>query len=228
LNNPTSRTDPTGYLSFGELLGVAIGVVAAWFGQYELARESWGWAFTASVGGGFLSAYVATGSLKAGLWGAFAGGMFFEIGSYFQSASWAHDTGVSCSVHLSTGGHLAKIAAHAAAGGILQHLQGGRFGSGFLAAGATETLSPAIEHVDHLAGRILTAAMIGGTVSTLSGGKFANGAATAAFAQAFNEEIHRAEEGAHESERYGKTTANPGLQRIIIFGEPGSTNTTKS
>jgi hypothetical protein len=127
-------------------------------------------------------------------------------------------------VHLSTGGHLAKIAAHAAAGGILQHLQGGRFGSGFLAAGTTETLSPAIEHVDHVAGRILTAAMIGGTVSTLSGGKFANGAATAAFAQAFNEEIHRAEEGAHESERYGKTTANPGLQRIIIFGEPGSTN----
>jgi hypothetical protein len=117
--------------------------------------------------------------------------MFFEIGSYFQSASWAHDTGVSCSPHLSTGGHLAKIAAHAAAGGILQHLQGGRFGSGFLAAGTTETQSPAIEHVDHVAGRILTAAMIGGTVSTLSGGKFANGAATAFFQESFNDGIHR-------------------------------------
>jgi hypothetical protein len=121
--------------------------------------------------------------------------MFFEIGSYFQSASWAHDTGVSCSPHLSTGGHLAKIAAHAAAGGILQHLQGGRFGSGFLAAGATETLSPAIEDVDHVAGRILTAAMIGGTVSTLSGGKFANGAATAAFAYAFSAMASRAASG---------------------------------
>ena len=192
-NNPLSMTDPSGYLSFRQVLGIAIAVVAAYFGQYELSKDALGWAFAVSVAGGFLSSYVATGSLKAGLWGAFAAGVFFGIGSYFQNAGWAHDTGVACSEGLNTGATIAKVAAHAAAGGVLDELQGGHFGSGFIAAGVTEVASPAIEGLPGPA-RPFAAALVGGTVSKATGGSFANGAETALFQELFNHDVHAPEQ----------------------------------
>jgi len=61
-------------------------------------------------------------------------------------------------------------------------LQGGRFGNGFVSAGASAVLSPIPEvAAEGAAGQTVIAAVIGGTVSELSGGKFANGAITAAF-----------------------------------------------
>ena len=190
LNNPLSLTDPTGYLSFRQILGIAIAVVAAYFGQYELAHEALAWSFAISVAGGFLSAYVATGSFKAGLWGAFAAGVFWGIGTAFTDvAGGPMQDGSAMSLRYGTGSLAAKVAAHAAAGGVLNTLQGGNFGSGFIAAGVTEGLSPAIEHLP-APSRPVAAALVGGTVSKISGGKFANGAETGLFQELFNQGIH--------------------------------------
>ncbi len=188
-NNPLSMTDPSGYLSFRQVLGIAIAVVAACFGQYEISQGALGWAFAVSVAGGFLSAYVATGSLKAGLWGAFAAGVFFGVGSYFQNAEWAHDTGMACSSSLTTGANIASIAAHAAAGGIVDSLRGGNFGSGVLVSGVTEALSPAIEKLPPI-GQPIAAAIVGGTISKATGQSFSNGAETALFQELFNHLAH--------------------------------------
>ncbi len=192
-NNPLSLTDPTGYFSFRQLLGIAIGVVAAVLSGG--AATPW-LSFLYAVGGGFTSAYIATGSLKAGLWGAFAAGVFWGIGSAFQNANWAHDTGVSCSANLTTGAQVAKVAAHASAGGVLSELQGDKFGHGFISAGVTEALSPAVGHVDSAPGQFVATVMIGGTVSAATGGRFGAGATTAAFQFLFNHSVHSAMQGA--------------------------------
>ena len=191
LNNPLSLTDPSGYLSFRQILGIAIAVVAAYFGQYELAHDALAWSFGVSVAGGFLSAYVATGSLRAGLWGAFAAGVFWGIGTAFSDvAGGPMQDGSAMTMRYSTGSFAAKIAAHAAGGGIVSSLEGGNFGSGFLAAGATEALSPAIGKIDEAPVRIMTAAIVGGTVSEVTGNRFASGAETAFFQELFNHEVH--------------------------------------
>ena len=85
--------------------------------------------------------------------------------------------------------------AHATAGGTLNMLQGGKFGHGFVAAGFTEALSPAVGQMEGkgfgaILARTAASAAIGGTASKLSGGKFANGAQTGAFQQLFNETVH--------------------------------------
>jgi hypothetical protein len=93
---------------------------------------------------------------------------------------------------LTSGQTLAKIAAHAGAGGTLNVLQGGKFGHGFVSAGFTEALSPAVGQLGDgkdfgtVLARTAASAAIGGTSSKLSGGSFANGAKTAAFQQLFN------------------------------------------
>jgi hypothetical protein len=90
----------------------------------------------------------------------------------------------------------AKVFSHGAAGGVMARLQGGKFGSGFAAAGVTEAFAPAIDNIgrgneSYAPARIAAAAVVGGTSSVITGGKFANGAITAAFARAFNTEDHR-------------------------------------
>jgi RHS repeat-associated protein len=184
-NNPLSMTDPSGYISFRQVLGIAIAVVAGCFGQFEISQGALGWAFAVAVAGGFLSAYVSTGSLKAGLWGAFAGGVFFGIGAGFSQIQGAAGTGFAGS-GFSGGAFAANVAAHAAAGGVLNDLQGGNFGSGFFSAGVTQALSPTIENIDSVPGRVVTAALVGGTVSKAAGGSFANGAESAAFQTLFD------------------------------------------
>ena len=86
-----------------------------------------------------------------------------------------------------------QIAAHAMAGGVISVMQGGKFGHGFVSAGATKAASPWIGSIGDGAramapARVATAALVGGTVSAATGGKFANGAVTAAFQQAWNGE----------------------------------------
>ena len=95
----------------------------------------------------------------------------------------------------SSGASIAKVAAHAATGGVLTELQGGKFGHGFIAAGFTEVLSPAVGTIKgkdfgSILARTAISSAIGGTASKLSGGSFANGAQTGAFQQLFNDGIH--------------------------------------
>jgi len=77
-------------------------------------------------------------------------------------------------------------------GGASSVLQGGKFGHGFAAAGATQALAPGIDNIMKGSSgapvRIAVAAIVGGTISEATGGKFVNGAVTGAFSQAFNDE----------------------------------------
>jgi len=78
----------------------------------------------------------------------------------------------------------------------LNTLQGGKFGHGFLSAGVTEALSPAIGAASSGGGAggvvagTVASAVVGGTVSELSGWKFGNGAQTGAFQFLFNHVVH--------------------------------------
>jgi hypothetical protein len=76
-------------------------------------------------------------------------------------------------------------------------LQGGKFGHGFVSAGLTKGLTPAISGIDAMqindysAAQAVMAAMIGGTISEATGGKFANGAMTAAIGNVFNAQTNQ-------------------------------------
>jgi hypothetical protein len=93
------------------------------------------------------------------------------------------------------GGFAAKVLSHGVAGGVMNSLQGGKFGHGFVSAGVAQAASGMIDGIDpsnigFSPSRTFAAAMLGGSVSAASGGKFASGAATAAFSRAFNDEMH--------------------------------------
>jgi RHS repeat-associated protein len=196
LNNPMSATDPSGNFSLRQAIGTVVGIVAAIYGGVLFAAGKLLASFAVAVAGGFTSAAIATGSLKAGLWGAVSAAAFWGVGTYF-SAKVTVKIGPSEVVHrVASGTTLAKVAAHAITGGTLTQLQGGKFGHGFVAAGFTEALSPAVGQIEGdgfgaVLSRTAVSAAIGGTVSKLSGGSFANGAQTGAFQQLFNETVHQ-------------------------------------
>jgi len=196
LNNPLTATDPTGNFSLRQAIGVVVGVVAAILSAGAATPFL---SFAYAVGGGFASAYIATGSLKAGLWGAVSAAAFWGIGTAFSSSKIdliQRAPGVEIvTSRVASGSAIAKVAAHAAAGGTLNRLQGGKFGHGFASAGFTQALSPAVGQIGEdgfgsILARTAASAAIGGTASKLSGGNFANGARTAAFQQLFNETVH--------------------------------------
>lgn len=187
-NNPLSLTDPTGYSWWRIIASVAIAIFAPY--AWPVLQCFWG-----AVAVGFVSGYVATGSIQGALVGAFTAGVFYGIGEAFQNASWANASADDIEVGntgLNIIGFSAKVLAHGIAGGVVSELQGGRFGSGFASAGVTEVFSPVVDTVHDEADRVIAAALIGGTSSVVAGGKFENGAITAAFAQVFNDSEHRA------------------------------------
>jgi len=182
-NNPLTLTDPSGYSWFSNILRAVVGVaIAIW--APELLEPYLG-TFGSVVGAGFLAGYVSTGSVQGALVGAFSGAALFGIGSYFQSAGWAYDTGSACSASLTTAGLTARSVAMGVEGGVMSSLQGGKFGSGFASAGLASALSPVVGNIHSAPGQIVASSVIGGTVSEVSGGKFANGAVTGAFTAAF-------------------------------------------
>ncbi|RMH88119.1 hypothetical protein EBB59_12155 [Lysobacter pythonis] len=162
-NNPYAYTDPTGMIGVKERqwLAVIVGVVAAVFGQYYLAQQMYAAAFLVTVAGGAAAAGIATQSWSGAAKGAFTAALTFGIGY-----------GVASDV--------AQIAAQAVTGGVMEWLQGGQFGSGFLSAGLTAAFMPQVGRIGNDMGRIVTGALVGGTISEVTGGKFANGAASGA------------------------------------------------
>jgi hypothetical protein len=119
------------------------------------------------------------------------------------------------------------------AGGVISVMQGGKFGHGFVSAGATKAASPWINSIGDGArelapARVATAALVGGTVSAATGGKFANGAVTAAFQQAWNGERGRAlEEEALEPtfEQVLDTELSFGPSRSLLLSAGGAATT---
>lgn len=193
LNNPLTLTDPSGYSSWNKWLRTAAAIVITYYtggaaGSLYAAGNTAG-AFAMAAAGGFAAGAIQSGTVKGGLYGAFGGGAFFGVGTAFTQANagWAH-TGNQ----LNSIGRVAKTVSHGMVGGVMSDLQGGKFGHGFVSAGATQAVSPQIDNrINSAPGRVVAAAALGGTVSAVTGGKFANGAVTAAFSYAFNEIAHR-------------------------------------
>lgn len=199
VNNPLTHTDPTGNLSLRQALGIVVGVVAAISGQWYFAQGLFAKSFAVAVAGGFASAAISTGSLRAGLWGAVSAAAFWGIGSYFTTkveVTSGFSPGPGTVVkRVPYGSPIAKVAAHAMTGGTLAHLQGGKFGHGFASAGFTQALSPVVGQMGGssfggVLARTAASAVIGGTASKMTGGSFSSGAQTGAFSHLFNHELH--------------------------------------
>jgi RHS repeat-associated protein len=162
LNNPLTYTDPTGAMSQSVRQGLAIiiGIVAACFGQYYITHQMFAMAFAVAAAGGFVAGAIASQSLKGGLQGAFAAVVSKGIG-----------VGVAQEY---------QLLAQAASGGIMESLQGGNFGHGFLVAGLTTAFMPQVGKIGNSVVRTAVGAIVGGTISDATGGKFANGALSGA------------------------------------------------
>ncbi len=159
-NNPLSYTDPSGMISLRQILGIAIAVVGTWV---TMGADG---GFFAKLGiaiaFGAASGYVATGTLRGAVTGAFTAGLTFGAGWAAQGWNVA-----------------AQATAQAVTGGVIESLQGGSFGHGFAAAGLTAAFMPQAGHRD-VGVRAIRGALIGGSISKLTGGKFANGAISGA------------------------------------------------
>jgi RHS repeat-associated protein len=209
LNNPMNYTDPSGYswLSDNWRSVAAVGIAAfapyaaGWLtGQGLVAvKLTLGQAiFTGMISGG-----IGSGSLRGALTGGLSAGLMHGIGSHFAEAAGKNVLSeipaekLIGNTGLTSGQFAAKIAAHAAVGGVTSVLNGGKFGHGFASAGVVEAFSPALMRLkDYRELQILAAAVVGGTASVASGGKFANGAKHAAAMWVFN---HMATIGAEET-----------------------------
>jgi hypothetical protein len=115
-----------------------------------------------------------------------------------------------------------KVLAHAVAGGVMNSMQGGKFGHGFASAGITQAFAPGIDRVDRAnrgfsPKRVIAAAVVGGTASVAGGGKFANGAMTAAFSRAHNGESHRF--GEWIDEQIAKAEDNLARVELLMRGD---------
>jgi hypothetical protein len=138
---------------------------------------------------GFVSGYIATGSLTGAFIGGFSAMAFAGIGSHFKGLARANVNGLFKAPFLTKTQQFLKTLAHGAVGGASSKLSGGKFASGFLSSGFTQAVSSSgkvFSEGAHMA-NTLRAAIIGGAASVIGGGKFANGAQTFGFLRLFGE-----------------------------------------
>ena len=228
MNNPLSYTDPSGFFfkkikkffkkhwktivtialvavvgffTFGAVLGALAGLAKSGLagaiaagsiaGAVAGAASGFVGGFTGTLlhGGGMGSAFKV--GLKGAAAGAATGAATGAIGGYFgDTAGSLHE--------------LARATSHGVAQGGFAEVQGGDFGSSFLAGFSGSIAGSAMggtkfgqKHFGKsgsgwdggkIVARTAAAAAVGGTVSEIGGGKFANGAATAAMVHLFNAE----------------------------------------
>jgi RHS repeat-associated protein len=199
-NNPLSLTDPTGLCFLGcfwhtpefrAALGLAVAILLeqpwalASLEGTAFAGTGLGGVINAGIAGG-ASGAISSGKLRGTLIGAAEGMAFFEVGSGLKSLG---NTTMLGSHTIDT------FVAHGVVGGLASVAGGGKFGSGFLAAGIGSLAdNPALDMGDDWAGRYIgntvVHAVAGGIGSMLGGGKFLNGADTGAFGYLFNSALH--------------------------------------
>ena len=201
LNNPLAHTDPTGHF-VGHLLTFAARTVVAHLAHKHVLSQvpllsALGQIGACAYGGigpcmdyAAHSAYARTGSFRAAL----QAGTFTGVSAAAFDAVGAGPFGYAPGDGL--GRLLLNSAANGLVGGVMAELQGGRFGHGFLSAGASALAKPAIRaaigtEARGMPFRVAARAAIGGTLSAATGGKFVNGAVTAAFSQLYNDERSR-------------------------------------
>ena len=172
LNNPLSYTDPSGYFSVKSFVRLAVAAVATYFtaGWASTWAGTWyaaGTAANAAIAGavaGAVGGAILTGTVKGAFYGALSGAALGAIGA----------SGLN---------KFAKGVAGGTANGVVSELQGGKFGHGFLSAGAGFWTGLKLGE-DISFGKFIGTALAGGTISELTGGKFANGAISAGLAYA--------------------------------------------
>ena len=120
---------------------------------------------------GAASGYVTTGTWRGAVPGAFTAGLTFGVG-------WA--------AHVYQWGDAARVIAQSMTGGVIEMLQGGNFGNGFVTAGLTAAAMPHVGRINSNIGRTTLGALVGGTISKATGGKFANGALSGAIQAAMS------------------------------------------
>lgn len=210
-NSPLAGTDPSGNI-WGHLVAAAFAYAAGEVAQKTENR----WLSTVATLVGCLSGYCTSTSFgatygatndlgqafKSGAIAAFSEWAFTNIGEHFAGAGPEAAAAASSSDQIikfagvTTTRQVAiqHIAAHAAVGGVISVLQGGKFGHGFISAGFTKGLTGAIAG-GNVATRYVATVVVGGTASKISGGKFANGAVTASYQFLFNELSSAAQKG---------------------------------
>jgi RHS repeat-associated protein len=184
-NNPLSYTDPSGYGFFSKLwksikrwvrpvLAIAASVLL-WPVNYFLA--------------GFVSGYIASGSLEGAFLGGFTAVAIAGVGSHFTALARANARGLFANPFLTTPQKFLNALAHGAVGGMSSKLSGGKFASGFLSSGFTQavSLSGKVFFEGARVANTIKAAIIGGAASVIGGGKFTNGAQTFGFLRLFGE-----------------------------------------
>jgi RHS repeat-associated protein len=192
-NNPLSFTDPSGLCFLGcfwksswfaAIVAVAIIVVAPYLEGYA------GFGALAEAAAGDAAAFglvTLNGAIAGGLSAGITGGNILK-GALFGglTAAAAIGLGVPLAEQLDkvlSSAVLSRMVAQGFIGGLTSSIQGGNFGSGFLAAGVG-SLGGFLGGGTFDPGRLLVSAALGGAASVLGGGKFENGAITAAFAYA--------------------------------------------
>ncbi|QND81034.1 VCBS repeat-containing protein [Pseudoxanthomonas mexicana] len=173
-NNPLAYTDPSGNITARQVLGIVIAVVGTIFApQFSNVWAKIGYAMVI----GFASGYVASGTLQGGVFGAFTAALTFGIGNAAGM------------------GPGSQLFARAYTGGLIEVMQGGKFGHGFASAGLTAAFMPQVGNIQNDVARTTVGALVGGTLSAATGSKFANGAISGAIQGAMAKAPHEAVRG---------------------------------
>ncbi len=183
-NNPLSLTDPTGHFAFGLFLMIAavVAVFEPMYEQYPLFGSIMTVAASLACGPGAAACAAGAASMASGEITGLTGG---SLGDVLKAAAltFAQSYGLA-RIGMTNWSLPEKAVASGLVGGITSVAGGGRFGAGFLAAGAGSLTGPVIGEPPGTfsAKGLLLSSVLGGATSMLGGGKFANGAVTAAFA----------------------------------------------
>ena len=153
---------------FGQLAGAGL------FGTAGSTLTFTQSAIVSGIGGG-LSNVVLTGKPKAFLTGFGQGFATFGVGHGIFGGGGL----IKGSTAFGKPAYFGKAVAHGVVGGAFSEVRGGRFKSGFLAAGFSSAAAPLAPQ--NVWGGVAFSAVAGGTGSVLGGGKFADGAVTGAF-----------------------------------------------
>jgi RHS repeat-associated protein len=185
LNNPLSLTDPTGYGGFwgldllmneralvpilrrSPILGSIATIAAAAVCQY--------FAEAGALCGAAMSAEVQ--GLETGNIGLAA--KTFAI-SFAEAEAFDAIGDMGLTTSQSAIGYMESAGLHGMVGGLTSVAEGGKFRSGFIAAGLSDLTAPN-PNTTSLALGTAVSAVSGGVGSVLGGGKFGNGAVTGAF-----------------------------------------------
>ena len=188
-DNPLSLSDPSGYFSGMQAVGLAGAIVMSIYGN----EEGWAWYETAFASGAVDGYLSSGGNVQAGVESGLEAVAFSYVG---DQVTWG----------TSEGDLLAKSIAEGMIGGAFSEAGGGNFCDGFIGAFTSSELSPVIGNIGgdpnttppavyfsatNMAARAVVSAVVGGTVAAMTGGDFTDGAMAAAFQRLFNEEQAR-------------------------------------